>query len=124
MFDYHKPFASLIPLENASNPLYSSIINKQAPTKWVPVYFGVPEGILLIGYRTVHRTVLPKFFASLIPLENASNPLHSSTINKQAPTKWVPVYFGVPEGIRTSDLPLRRRSLYPTELRKQFKFSK
>ena len=26
--------------------------------------------------------------------------------------------FGVPERIRTSDLPLRRRSLYPTELRK------
>ena len=27
--------------------------------------------------------------------------------------------FGVPEGIRTSDLPLRRRSLYPTELLRQ-----
>ena len=27
--------------------------------------------------------------------------------------------FGVPEVIRTPDLPLRRRSLYPAELRKQ-----
>ena len=27
-------------------------------------------------------------------------------------------FFGVPEVIRTPDLPLRRRSLYPAELRK------
>ena len=27
--------------------------------------------------------------------------------------------FGVPEAIRTPDLPLRRRLLYPAELRKQ-----
>ena len=29
------------------------------------------------------------------------------------------VIFGVPEVIRTPDLPLRRRSLYPAELRKR-----
>ena len=28
-------------------------------------------------------------------------------------------FFGVPERIRTADLPLRRRTLYPAELRKQ-----
>ena len=30
-------------------------------------------------------------------------------------------YFGTPEGIRTSDLPLRRRSLYPAELQAHMK---
>lgn len=30
--------------------------------------------------------------------------------------------FGVPEVIRTPDLPLRRRSLYPTELQRQINF--
>ena len=30
-----------------------------------------------------------------------------------------PTVFSVPERIRTSDLPLRRRSLYPAELREQ-----
>ena len=31
--------------------------------------------------------------------------------------------FGVPERIRTSDLPLRRWSLYPAELRKHMRWS-
>ena len=30
-----------------------------------------------------------------------------------------PLLSGAPEGIRTSDLPLRRRSLYPAELQAQ-----
>ena len=36
-------------------------------------------------------------------------------IKKHRPLK--PVLFGVPEVIRTPDLSLRRRSLYPAELR-------
>ena len=31
-------------------------------------------------------------------------------------------YFGVPGGIRTHDLPLRRRTLYPAELQRLMQF--
>ena len=31
-------------------------------------------------------------------------------------------YFGVPGGIRTHDLPLRRRTLYPAEVRGRINF--
>ena len=34
------------------------------------------------------------------------------------------LFFGTPEGIRTSDLPLRRRSLYPAELQAHMKLWK
>ena len=53
----------------------------------------------------------PHFFSPQVP--------HPLETQKRTGTELpVPVRFGVPGGIRTHDLPLRRRTLYPAELRK------
>ena len=44
---------------------------------------------------------------------------HNGTKSKKRPnTRWVFGLFGTPGAIRTRDLPLRRRMLYPAELRR------
>ena len=53
-------------------------------------------------------------------LRRTASPLEQNRIkNRRQPFKTVGSGFGAPGGIRTHGLPLRRRSLYPAELRVQ-----
>ena len=54
----------------------------------------------------------------LVPSIRPFDSLNNLLCKQKTPLKGFIVYIGVPGGSRTHGLPLRRRTLYPTELRK------
>ena len=86
----------------------------------MPSSFWRPRRDSLLNYRKLHWSFLPNFPSSKLhekfgvsfrfPFFNANNKA----------THLGGFIIGVPEGNRTPDLSLRRRTLYPAELRRHF----